>query len=133
MTKKWIGSNECDFCGRKPTEMGDTASYAVIFSGQWAFMCRPCWLDNSRNTGQEYDAKTLVKIRNLGTMTNTLKHVFTAYGHKVHVLDTHVKITNLDTGYDITCTYDQVQYHIINKVMPTVGDLLVNTIKKLIA
>ena len=66
-------------------------------------------------------------------MTNTLKHVFTAYGHKVHVLDTHVKITNLDTGYDITCTYDQVQYHIINKIMPTVGDLLVNTIKKLIS
>ena len=66
-------------------------------------------------------------------MTNTLKYIFTAYGHKVHILDTHVKIANLETGYDITCTYDQVQYHIIHKVMPTAGDLLINIIKKLIA
>ena len=66
-------------------------------------------------------------------MTNTLKHVFTAYGHKVYIFNTRVKIIHLDSGYDVSFNHDQVTYHIINKVMPTVSDLLVNTIKKLIA
>jgi len=66
MTKKWIGANECDYCGRKPSENGDTAYDSPTVLNSWAFMCRPCWLDHGHNMGQEYDAKTLIKIRNLG-------------------------------------------------------------------
>ena len=66
MTKKWIGSNECDYCGRKPVDVRNTAYDAQTKYGPWAFMCRPCYYKHGREIGQEYDAKTLVKIRNLG-------------------------------------------------------------------
>ena len=66
-------------------------------------------------------------------MRNRCRYIFTAYGHKVYIFESHIKIIYLDTGYDITCTYDQLKYHVLKKVMPTINDLIIFMIKKLIA
>ena len=66
MTKKWLGNKTCDICGEQVSSKGVSCFDAPTFMGPWAFMCKPCWLQMGLSGGQEYDAKTLLKIRDLG-------------------------------------------------------------------
>ena len=65
LTKKWIGSKECNICHRIPSAVGATCYDSPTSMGSWAFMCRQCWLNFGFASGQEYDAKTLIKIQDL--------------------------------------------------------------------
>lgn len=65
MTKKWLGQTTCDICNGEVSELGDTCYDAVTYLGPWAFMCKRCYMNTGKALGREYDAKTLLKIRDL--------------------------------------------------------------------
>lgn len=63
---QWLGSSTCNICGKDPSDVGDTSYDAKLnYSGQWAYMCKPCFDTHGRMFGQEYNAVTLTKIRDL--------------------------------------------------------------------
>ena len=64
MTKKWMGSTTCDFCGEKPKKyfVDGKTTY-----GPWALMCEKCYCTYGLaklglGYGQKYNAKTHEKI-----------------------------------------------------------------------
>lgn len=65
--KKWHGqTSTCNVCEQELRQY-DTFYDARLKRGPWALMCRACWqrhgLGVGLGVGQEYDSKTLEKIR----------------------------------------------------------------------
>jgi len=63
--KKWLNGSKCEICKKEVSSVGDTCYDSPTHAGPWAFMCKPCWLNHGHHFGQEYDAKTFIKIRDL--------------------------------------------------------------------